>query len=178
MTNQVWIFIFSSSVISGILSALILGAYNLRAKRNDYVNDYYKTVIARRVAAYEQLERLIVSLKIAVLDADRRPYHILFSKDDDWQSAYNLLSDMISHALWLSNEAFEKTKELNYLIYRLKPIDGAIEFGKVNYKAIAEIRSDLEKIAATDMLKLHDVKSFLKTKKKTVSGFHAVQLGS
>jgi hypothetical protein len=36
-----------------VLGALIAGVHNLRAKRNKYVNDYYKAVIQRRIVAYE-----------------------------------------------------------------------------------------------------------------------------
>ena len=167
MTEQLWLAILSSSLISGILGALIAGAYTLRGKRNEYINDYYKTVIQRRLAAYEQLESLIVALKTAVLDSDNKPYHLLFSKDDDWESVHQLLSYVMSKSLWISEEAFLKTRDLNYLAFRLKPGDsGVIDFGKQNYEAIATLRSDLEKILAADMLELYDVKSFLKHKKK------------
>jgi len=177
MTEQLWLAILSSSLISGVLGALIAGAYTLRGKRNEYINDYYKTVIQRRLAAYEQLERLIVALKTSVLDTDNRPYHQLFSKDDDWESVHILLFQVMSQGLWISDEAFEKTRNLNYLAFRLEPGDsGVIEFGKQNYEAIATLRSDLENILAADMLELHDVKRFLKRKKQKVSGFHFVRL--
>ena len=177
MTEQLWLAILSSSLISGILGALIAGAYTLRGKRNEYINDYYKTVIQRRLAAYEQLESLIVALKTAVLDSDNKPYHLLFSKDDDWESVHQLLFHVMSQSLWISEEAFVKTRDLNYLAFRLKPGDsGVIEFGKQNYEAIATLRSDLEKILAADMLELYDVKSFLKHKKKNTHGFHPVRL--
>lgn len=177
MTEQLWLAIISSSVISGILGALIAGAYTLRGKRNEYVNDFYKNVIERRLAAYEQLERLIVALKIAVLDGENRPYHLLFSKDDDWESVHEMLLYVMSQSLWISEEAFVKARDLNYLAFQLKPGDGGvIEFGKQNYDAIAALRSDLEKILAADMLELYDVKNFLKHKKKVPHAIHPVRL--
>lgn len=177
MTEQLWLVILSSSVISGILGALVAGAYALRGKRNEYINDYYKTVILRRLAAYEQLESLIIALKTAVLDSDNKPYHLLFSKDDDWESVHQLLFRVMSQSLWISEEAFVKTRDLNYLAFRLKPGDrGVIEFGKKNYEAISTLRSTLENILAADMLALYDVKGFLKRKKKSTHGFHPVQL--
>jgi hypothetical protein len=130
-----------------------------------------------RIGAYEQLEKLVVAIKTAVTDEnDNKPYHLLFSKDDDWQSAYNLLFNVMSQALWLSNEAFEKTRDLNYRIFRRRPEGGAIEFGKQNYQFIATLRSELERILADDMLALHDVKRFLKQKRKKDEGFHQVLL--
>lgn len=79
VTQQQWITIAVSVISSGLLSAVVAGLYSLRAKRNDYVNDYYKIVIQRRIAAYEALERLIFPLKTAVVDEeDNRSYHFLF----------------------------------------------------------------------------------------------------
>ena len=47
-----------------------------------------------------------------------------------------------------------------------------IGLGKENYQVIAELRSELEKLLTEDMLSLHDVKGFLKCKKKKGHGFH------
>ena len=177
MTQQLWLAILSSSIISGILGALIAGIYTLRGKRNEYINDYYKTVIQRRLAAYEKLECLIAALKTAVLDSDNKPYHFLFSKDDDWGRVHQLLFPVMSQSLWISDEAFVRTRDLNYLAFRLNPgVEGVIEFGKQNYEVIATLRADLEKILAADMLELYDVRSFLKRKKKSTHEFHAVHL--
>jgi hypothetical protein len=149
----------------------------MRAKRNEYVNEYFKTVVQRRLAAYEQLEKFIVSLKTAVIDTDNRPYHFLFSQDDDCIAAFNLLSETMDHGLWLSDEAFEKMRDLNYRLFRLKTSGGSvIQFGKENYEKIAELREELEKILAADMLNLHEVEKFLKSKKTKESGFHQVRL--
>jgi len=59
MSVQLLLALLSTSAISAIAGAVIAGAYALRAKKNEYVNDYYKTVITRGIAAYEQLESLI-----------------------------------------------------------------------------------------------------------------------
>lgn len=177
LAQQLWFTVLSSSVVSAIIGALIAGSYHLRSKRNEYVNEYFKTVIQRRLAAYEQLERLIISLKTAVIDTDNKPYHLLFSDDEDLLAAYKLLSDAMQHSLWLSDAAFEKVRDLNYKVFRLSRSEsGAIQFGKENYKEIAKLREELEKVLAIDMLSLHNVENFLKYKKKKQSGFHEVRL--
>jgi hypothetical protein len=166
MTKELWIAVFSSSVLSGILGAIIAGWVNLRSKRNDYVNDYYKLVIERRLAAQDEVERLILQLKIAVIGDDGLPYHFIFAKTDDRLAIYQLLYDVMTKALWLSNDLFEITRELNVLIYTRAPAQtGLIEFGKENYIKIAELRTKLENLHARDMLTLHRVPSFLKSKK-------------
>jgi hypothetical protein len=134
-------------------------------------------VLNRRVTAYEQLENLISALKAAVLDKDGRPYHLLFSRDDDWETAYKLLFGVMSQALWLSDEVFVKTRDINYLVFRGGSKGaGAVEFGKEHYQEIAELRSQIEKIHASDMLALHDVKGFLKRKREPkTEGFIALR---
>jgi hypothetical protein len=166
MQDHILIAILSSSLISGVIGACIAGWFTLRSKRNDYINDYYKSVLARRLAAYEEVEHLITMLKSAVLDGDQRPYHLLFSKDDDHETVYKLMFLVLSKSLWLTDDLFEKTRELNVLLYRDGGSDsGLIEFGKTNYKTIAELRTQIEKIHARDMIVLHNVPGFLKSKR-------------
>jgi hypothetical protein len=150
-----------------LISAVVTGFSTLRAKRAEYVNEYYKMVLAKRMAAYEQMEAFIISLKTAVFDdTDKRHYHWLFARDDDLLSAYKLVLGIISQALWLSAEAFEKARDFNYRIFQPKPVGNAIQFGKENYTAIATLRDELEIIVAADMRHLHNVKRFLKQKAK------------
>jgi len=53
VTQHPWATIITSWLGSGALSALVAGMYNLRAKRNEYVNDYYKIVItSNKVGAF------------------------------------------------------------------------------------------------------------------------------
>jgi hypothetical protein len=176
--------LFQLALISGgfalgglVLGALIAGVYNLRAKRNEYVNEYYKIVIQRRIAAYEQLENLIIAFKASVVDRDNKPYHVPFSGENDKVAALIQLGSAMSQGLWLSDEAFKKTTELNYILFRLPTVErDVINFGKEHYQAIAELREALERILAADMLDMHKVGRFLRRKKTRKLGFHAVQL--
>lgn len=168
MTHELWLVVLSSSVVSGIVGTLIGGWFNLRSKRNDYANTYYKLVLDRRLAAYEEVEQLIIRIKVAVLDKDQRPYHLLFSDDNDQESVYKLLFSVMSRALWFSDELFERTRDLNVLIFsRTKDSAGLVEFGKSHYREIAELRTAIEKLHARDMLTLHEVPKFLRSKKPT-----------
>ena len=167
-----WIAIFSSSLLSGVVGALIGGAFNLRSKQKEYVNDYFKTIIKRRLEAYEKLEVLINSFKLTILDDDQRPYHQVFSDKATWTSIYKLFLESTSHPLWLSNEAFSKTRELNIMFLKASSDKrDLLEFGKSNYKPIAELREEIERFHARDMLSLHNVESFLNQKKEHKSGF-------
>lgn len=177
MTDQLWIAILSSSLLSGVIGALIAGVFSLRGKRNDYANDYFKTIIKRRLDAYEKLELLINALKTCVLDDDNRPYHGVFSNEATWTDIYKLFLESTSHPLWLSDEVFEKTRELNLMILHASSNKRElVEFGKSNYKPLAELREQIEKLHAKDMITLHDAEGFLKRKKVGQCGFSAVDV--
>jgi hypothetical protein len=157
------------ALLGALLGTVIAGLFSLRAKRNEYVNDYYKKVIDRRIAAYEQLESLIVPLKSTVASEDKRPYHFLFRQDEasGVTPILLILHGITSQALWLSDEAFQKTRDFERLLWSFDGSTSAalIEFGKQNYQAVATLRDDLERILAADMLGLHDVGRFLSRKK-------------
>jgi hypothetical protein len=169
-----WITILISWLGSGFLTAILTGLYALRSAQNEYVNEYYKTVIKRRIAAYEKIDVLIAWLKASVLSAEGKPYHIIFhsTEEHDWLQPYGLVTDALSQGLWLSDEVFKKTRELSDLMFHLEKYD-MVEFGKKNYEAIATIRAQLERLLAKDMLNLHDVRAFLKSKDKPDPGFRA-----
>ncbi|KAA3653506.1 MAG: hypothetical protein DWQ11_07905 [Proteobacteria bacterium] len=105
-------------------------------------------------------------LKTAVLGDDMRPHHMLFSKDDDHEEVYKLIFVVTSSSLWLSEDLSDKIREFNRLVFSDGGSDsGLVEFGKIRYKEIAELRTALERYHARDMLTLHDVPKFLERKK-------------
>jgi hypothetical protein len=167
--------ILTSGVLAAVVAGLITALSNQRLKQREFINDYYKTVLSRRIAAYENLEALIVTSKTVALDTDGKPYHLLFAREGDWDTAYNLIISIASQALWLSEAAFQKSRELNYLIFNLRH-DDVIQFGKNNHAKISQLREDLEQIIATDMLEMHDIKTFLQQKRGVKRGFTEVKL--
>lgn len=167
---DIWTVLLSSSAVSAVVSASVGGWFNLRSKSNEYANVYYKMILERRLAAYEEVERLIGTVKVAVVGDDHKPYHMLFSIDDDHANVYMQLHETMSNALWLTDELFDLTRQLNILVYTGATKEtGLIEFGKKNYKAVGELRTKLERVHARDMLALHDAPAFLKAKKPTDS---------
>lgn len=169
-------------LVSGAASAAIVsGLFAVVSKRMEFAHAYYKEIIDRRVETYAELERLIHSIKIAVHDgADGKLYHMLFSKDDDYQGVYRQLHDVMSRSLWLSEAAFQDTRKLNLLLLRYTQSaagGGLIAFGKAHYQQIAILRERLERTFATDMMSLHRVRSFLRHKRPTRK-FEELQLES
>jgi hypothetical protein len=165
--------ILSSTVISGVVSALVSGWFNVRSKQSEYANAYYKLILERRLRAYEEVETLINSIKVAVMDDDRVPYHLLFSNDENTDGVHAMLTGVMSRSLWLSDELFEITRELSVFVYQGAAHDaGLIEFGKANYRDIAELRTRMERVLLRDMLTLHDAPAFLASKKPDDSYVH------
>lgn len=148
------------------MGGFIAGWFSRQVKRDEYANDYYKIVLSRRLAAYEEVEQLLIMLKATVADLGGQPYHILFSKDDDAEAVYKLLFAVMSNALWVTDDLYDLVRNLNLMVYNSGVGKaGLIEFGKKNYKAIAELRSQIEGAHSRDMLVLHDVPRFLKGKR-------------
>ena len=63
-----------------LITGFITGISTLRAKRAEYVNEYHKLVLAKRISAYEELEILISYLKTSFHDGNGRLYHLLFAR--------------------------------------------------------------------------------------------------
>lgn len=158
--------VMSSSLVSGVIGALVGGWFTLRGKQDDYANEYYKVVLSRRIKAYEEIDRLIDSLRTAVLDGDGRPYHLLFSKEEAKAEVYGLIQKVMAGSLWMSDDVFSMIRDLNILFYENVGSSGdMIEFGKDFYKDIADLRSSLEKMYLRDILVLHEVPKFLRSKR-------------
>jgi hypothetical protein len=167
----------ASALIGALIGALVAGFFTLRAKRDEYINDYFKIVLNKRVEAYEHLEVLIQAYKTTFVDVDNTAYHAPFASKSLSENAFGLMSPATDSGLWLTDETFEVLQNLNYIMFGEPNDDNArIAFGKKHYQEIANLREKLETRLASDMLELHKIAKFLKTKKKRSLGFHAVRL--
>lgn len=166
MPEITWTSILLSSVAAAVLGGVIAGFVTLRVAKNQYVNDYYKTVVQRRIKAYEELEHLIALLKTSVADSnDQTIYHLLFA-DGDGAKAYEAIFRVSTQSMWLSDEVVGETVRLNRLLFS-RPNNQAdpLAFAKEHYRSIAETRTRLERLHARDFLTLHEISRFLKSKK-------------
>lgn len=176
-TEQLVLAILSSTVMGGALGAFIAGRFNLSVKDREYENDYFKIVLAKRIAAYESIQQLVTGLKTAVVDEDRQPYHFLLSHENSLPEAHTILYQISSQALWLSDDLFLQTRELGRLLFgAANHVGGTVAFAKKNYQKLATCREEIERLHIRDMLSLHQVAQFLRAK-KVEGGFSSVQLG-
>lgn len=169
-------------MIASVVGSYLQGLYNRRIKRDEYVNDYYKRVIERRITAYELLEKFITRLRTSFVGADGRNCSFLFVEQatgsEGAEGASVAVYGVTTLSLWLSNDATSKLRELDSLFAPLgSDSNAAVEFGKKNYQVIDAIGAELQRLLARDMLRLHDVESFLKSKDKPDDpGFHPLKL--
>jgi len=162
--------ILTSSVISAIVSASIAGIISLRTKKLDFRYAYYKTILEKRITAYQFIESQVAVLKTTIIDQDNKPYYAIFDTgyDDFFKFQQNLYAAM-SYSLWIGDNTITVMQELNDIFYNLSLTetdsnDELISKGKNNYKAIAKIRKSIEDNIKKDMLQLDDIDKFLKTK--------------
>lgn len=157
--------LFTIILTSGLVSAATTGIFSFFIAKNKYNYDYYKTIIDKRLFAYEQLEVLIATLKMSIVDNEPRPYHILFF-DVEESAPFSILTKITNQSLWLSDKALREVITLNRMVYTMpKNSNDAKEWAKTNYQNIAELRTRLEKIVAKDFKNLHKIKKFLKRKR-------------
>lgn len=168
--------IVSSTVVAAIVSGLVAALSNWRLAQSQYRNEYFKVVVNRRVGAYENVERLIASLKTAVLDEDKRLYHYVLCGEGDTKAICEVLIAVTSNTLWLSQELISASRQINQLVLH-SPVNEArlVAYCKENYEKVAELRAAMEKAYAKDMLSLHDVKGFLKKRSKITHEFEAIR---
>lgn len=167
--NTTWLAVLSSSLLTSVMMAVITGLFVLRAKKSEYINQHFKALVQRRLNAYDEIELAINDLKTTVLGEDQRPYHQPFATEESWAKVCLMLMNATAHPLWLSNDIFARLRELNKMVFQASANDrGMIDFGQANYRAIALLREEIEMLHARDMLDLHNVKKFLKSKQKRV----------
>lgn len=163
--------LLTSATISAIISGLMSYFTNGMLQRKSYRNDYYKTIIPKRLEAYENVSRIVAQLKISVIDdKDGKPYHIglVESPNQLYQTLMSMCLAAMSN-IWLSEEMIDKLTTLNKITF-LIGMDGNTDKGvakaKEHYVIISQIRSDIENCIKQDMKDLYKVKKFLKSKTK------------
>jgi hypothetical protein len=163
MTTQMWVAILSSS----LLSAAIAGFFALRAKQRDYVDDYFRKVLDRRLSAYALIETLIFNFKISSPNSNGLLFHHVFNtgESEDPGHISMLFFRLDAEAFWLSDDIFQKSREVSNLLIQRPASVSWIDFGTSHYKEFASIRVGLERLYARDLRTLHKVPRFLKSKR-------------
>lgn len=164
---DIWVTVLVAALSSSVVTAIVAGWFGLRAKRNEYENVYFKMVLDKRVAAYSEVDRFISSASAASVDSNNRSYHAMFEPHErGFPDFYVLLHSAMSGKFWLSDDLHSALRDLNIIAYPAGDNqDALLAIAKDRYKDIAELRTTIERLHARDMLCLHQVRKFLKSKR-------------
>lgn len=154
--------ILTSTVLATIVNRLIEHWF----RAIEYRREYFKTILKKRLEAYEWVETHISTLKQTVADEDGRPYHSIFSSGGDaFLNSTALLIQANSCNLWLNKrtaETFETLLQVFNKInlgYDTESDEQVIQAGKDNYHNIADLRRKLEECVRADIINLYKIKN-------------------
>ena len=170
--DNIWITILSSAGIASIISAIVGYFFNVLMQKRRYKDDYYKMVIAKRMDAYSKTEQVCKLLKTHTYDNETEgTYCIAFGSMDALLTLCKMMHNALSDNIWLSDSIHAEMQKLNKVIVEVE--DGCRTKGfdvkRIGIELYADIdtkRINIEKQYAKDMLTLHDVEGFLKSKNK------------
>lgn len=170
--GNIWINILSSAGVASIISAIVGYVFNVLMQKRKYKDDYYKMVIAKRMDAYSKTEQVCKLLKTHTYDNETEgTYCIAFGSMDALLTLCKMMHNALSDNIWLSDSIHAEMQKLNNIIVEIE--DGCRTKGfdvkRIGIELYADIdtkRINIEKQYAKDMLTLHDVKDFLKSKTK------------
>lgn len=164
--------IFTSTVVSAVLSTLVSTVVSIKLKGLDYRNEYYKKILDKRLDAYKFLETQIAVLKSTVLDEDGYPYHQIFSYGEDgFDKFQSNLHVAIAYSIWINGDTVTEMENLNETFFKIsRKIDDTsdeeiVNLGKKHYHEISTIRKKLEILVRRDLHNLHNLKKFMKEKR-------------
>ena len=107
----------------------------------------------------KKIERIAYFFSSAVQESDGRPYHFIFSKEENpFQVEYlSIMGELTKCNLWISDEIRDKLLKLNYFLFENGIDFKDIEKGKQFYKQLGDMSEEIIKIARKDMLYLSDL---------------------
>jgi len=165
------------SILGNIIVAFIAFWAGSSSQRRSYRDEYFKTVIQKRIEAYQFVEKQLEVMRMTVFDeCDKKQYHAFFDNSGDKIINYRRnLYQAIARCTWLSSEMIKALASLDELFFE---IDGKIEddkdanikIGKQYFSKLKAVQIRISEILITDTEKLYEVKSFLKSKRESYQG--------
>lgn len=166
-TAQIVIAVFSSSVLSAILTAFV----NYRLTGINYKNEYYKKLLDNRLNAYQNVYQFLNLIKTLIHDEQNNtltPYLLTNGIDQFEKVSIELIVPMKT-SIWLSKDMTQTLTELSVLLNRLlnesrQHINPDEELRKIGYtylQSFRDYRDRIEVLVKRDFKDLHNIKSFL-----------------
>lgn len=171
--------ILTSSFAAAIITSLASGVFSLRLKKREFIYEYHKKILEKRLAAYELIETLVSILKASVVDTeDGKTYHLIFAFDYETLVKQTISAHLcMSQGMWLSEEITKELNNFNYIYLNAEANENdLIAFGKKHHSELSKIRHRIEKSFSKDINNLHDIKGFLSQKKNQTDAYNFVEI--
>ena len=166
-TTEIILAIFSSSVISAILTSY----FNWKIHNSNYKKEYYKKLLDKRIDAYESLHLLINKLSQKV-NTEKGIVHGVFGGSEMFTFIMTIMHNAQEKSFWLDDVTGHKLTELNvFLINNVSSyIDDSlpeevlkekyIELGIMHYEKIDEFRDTLNYFMNKELKGLYKIDDF------------------
>ena len=69
------------SFVGVLVSAFVAYITSVVVQRNNFRFDYYKTVLNKRIEAYQYIDTQLMLLRAIAINEDNKPYHIISSSE-------------------------------------------------------------------------------------------------
>lgn len=165
------------SFLGNIIVAFIAFWAGSSTQRRNYRDEYYKTVIQKRIEAYQFVEKQLEVMRMTVFDeCDKKQYHAFFDNSGDKIINYRRnLYQAIARCTWLSSKMMKALASLDEFFFEIDgkiedDKDANIEIGKQYFSKLKAVQIRISEILITDTEKLYEVKSFLKSKRESYQG--------
>ena len=180
MLSEFWQAIVGSAVISTIISNLCLWWH----KKNDYKRDYYKKIIDKRMAAYENLAGVVARTGLRSMYSitnEVKEIYVCFESLSSLQRTNEDIMEALSEVHWYSPQIYQKFVELNGMIagvldreYKDKlqgKIWGDNDFRKIGVEEYCEFKkvlSEIKTLSIEDRMNLDKVEEFFGEQKEQI----------
>ena len=169
--ENIWITILSSAGVASVISAIASYIINNTMQKRRYKKDYYKTIINKRLDAYQHIETQIQVLKMVEADnTDAKLYMYMFNGDSNqYFESQKHVRFALTKSLWISQEMLDVLNDFQKHLFEIEnhisdDSDNNILIGKKWYPILSEDRCKIEDCLKKDMQDMYDAESFLKTK--------------
>lgn len=160
------------SLAGVILSAIVAYFTSINTQKNSYRNEYYKTIIQKRLDAYNFIDTQLMVMRVTMYDNDDgKYYHMFFDNEGTKYFEYqNNLTQATIRSIWISADMLDAIIALSRIFYEISDKitddkDDNIKVGKAYYDRLRNAQIKVSKALVTDIADLYDVDSFIKRKK-------------
>lgn len=139
LTLENWIAVATILLGNGVIAVIITGFISVRQKRTDYYREYYKTVIQKRIRAYELVDELMQNFKKSVASYTANSYDKCYMfflpspgapNHDGLLEVHKQIEKVMVQNTWLSHTVSGNVSEINHLLNYIMTHEPILEAGR------------------------------------------------